>query len=35
MMTKEGSIKVANYLTPGAWIRALGRSHIIHIKYIV
>ena len=31
MMTKEGSTKIVNYVTPGAGIHVLGRGHINHI----
>ena len=28
MMTKEGSTKIVNFMTPGAWVLVLGRGHI-------
>ena len=31
MMTKEGSTKIVNFMTPGAGILVLGRGHISHI----
>ena len=31
MMTKEGSIKIVNFMTPGAGVLALGCGHISHI----
>ena len=31
MMTKEGSTKIVNFITPGAGVLALGRGHISHI----
>ena len=31
MMTKEGSIKIVNFMTPGAGVLVLGRGHISHI----
>ena len=31
MMTKEGSTKIVNIMTPGAGILVLGRGHISHI----
>ena len=31
MMTKEGSIKIIIFMTPGAGVLLLGRGHIIHI----
>ena len=31
MMTKEGSTKIVNFMTPGAGVLVLGRGHIIHI----
>ena len=30
-MTKEGSTKIVNFMTPGAGVLALGRGHINHI----
>ena len=30
MMTKEGSTKIVNFMTPGAGVLALGRGHICH-----
>ena len=42
MMTKEGSTKIVNFITPGAGVIVLGRGHksyivknIIFSKYIV
>ena len=31
MMTKEGSTKIVNFITPGAGVLVLGRGHISHI----
>ena len=31
MMTKEGCIKIVNFMTPGAGVLALGCGHISHI----
>ena len=31
IMTKEGSIKIVNLMTPGVWVLVLGRGHISHI----
>ena len=31
MMTKEGSTKIVNFMTPEAGVLALGRGHISHI----
>ena len=31
MMTKEGSTKVINFMTPGAGLLVLGRGHIVKI----
>ena len=31
MMTKEGSTKIVNFMTPGAGVLVLGRGHINHI----
>ena len=31
MMTKEGSTKIVNFMTPGAELLALGRDHISYI----
>ena len=31
MMTKIGSTKIVNFMTPGAGALALGRGHISHI----
>ena len=31
MMTKEGSTKIVNFITPGAGVLLLGRGHISHI----
>ena len=31
MITKEGSTKIVNFLTPGAGVLVLGRGHISHI----
>ena len=31
MMTKEGSTKIVNFVTPGAEVLVLGRGHISHI----
>ena len=31
MMTKEGSTKILNFMTPGAGVLVLGRGHISHI----
>ena len=30
-MTKEGSTKIINFMTPGAGVLVLGRGHISHI----
>ena len=30
MMTKEGSTKIVNFMTPGAGVLMLGHGHIIH-----
>ena len=36
MMTKEGSTKIVNFMTPRAGVLVLGRGHISHIvKYII
>ena len=32
MMTKEGSTKIVNFMTPGAGVLVLGRGHISHIE---
>ena len=34
MMTKEGSTKIVNFMTPGAGVLALGHGHISHIVKI-
>ena len=31
MMTKEGSIKIVTFMTPGAGVLVLGCGHISHI----
>ena len=31
MMTKEGSTKIVNFMTPGTAVLVLGRGHISHI----
>ena len=31
LMTKEGSTKIVNFMTPGAGVLVLGRGHISHI----
>ena len=31
MMTKEGSTKIVNFMTPEAGVLVLGRGHISHI----
>ena len=31
MMTKEGSTKIVNFMTPGSGVLVLGRGHISHI----
>ena len=31
MMTKEGSTKIVNFMTPGAGVLVLGRGHISNI----
>ena len=31
MMTKEGSTKIVNFMTPGAGVLVLGCGHISHI----
>ena len=31
MMTKEGSTKIVNFMTPGTGVLVLGRGHISHI----
>ena len=31
MMTKEGSTKIVNFMTPGAGVLVLGHGHISHI----
>ena len=31
MMTKEGSTKIVNFMTPGAGVLVLGRGHISHM----
>ena len=31
MMTKEGSTKIVQFMTPGIGVLMLGRGHIIHI----
>ena len=33
-MTKKGSTKIVNFMTPGAGVLALGRGHISHIMTI-
>ena len=36
MMTKEGSTKLVNFITPGAGVLMLGRGHISHYSdYVV
>ena len=32
MMTKEGSTKIVNFMTPGAGVLVLGRGHISHYE---
>ena len=34
MMTKEGSTKIVNFMTPEAGVLVLGRGHISHIAKI-
>ena len=34
MMTKEGYIKIVNFMTPGAGVLLLGRGHV-HVSHIV
>ena len=34
MMTKEGSTKIVNFMTPGRAVLVLGRAHISHIVKI-
>ena len=34
MMTKEGSTKIVNFMTPGAGVLLIGRGHISHIEKI-
>ena len=35
-MTKEGSTKIVNFMTPGAGVLMLGRGHISHYsEYVV
>ena len=35
-MTKEGSTKIVNFMTPGAGVLMLGRGHISHYReYVV
>ena len=31
IMTKEGSTKIVNFMTPGVGVLVLGRGHISHI----
>ena len=31
IITKEGSIKIVNFMTAGAMVPVLGRSHVSHI----
>ena len=31
-MIKEGSTKILNVMTPGAWVLLLGLGHISHIE---
>ena len=31
MMTKEGSTKIINFMTPGAGVLVLGHGHVSHI----
>ena len=33
MMSKEGSIKIINLITPGAGVLVLGRGHIVNTQY--
>ena len=35
MMTKEGSTKIVNFMTPGAGVLVLGRGHISHFSEYV
>ena len=36
MMTKEGSTKIVNFITPGAGVLMLGHGHISHYSdYVV
>ena len=36
MMTKEGSTKIVNFITPGAGVLVLGHGHISHYSdYVV
>ena len=34
MMTKIGSTKIVNFMTPGAGVLVLGRGHISHLMKI-
>ena len=34
MMTKKGSTKILNFMTPGAEVLVLGRGHISHLMKI-
>ena len=31
MMTKEGSTKIVNFMTPGAGVLVLGSGHVSHV----
>ena len=31
MITKKGSTKIVNFMTPGAGVRVVGRGHISHV----
>ena len=36
MMSKEGSAKIVNFMTPGAGVLMIGRGHICHFcEYVV
>ena len=35
LMTKEGSTKIVNFMTPGAGVLMLGHGHISHLYYLL
>ena len=33
MMTKEGSTKIVNFMTPGAGVHVLGHGYVVKMQY--